>query len=114
MGISIKKQHYLYVIFGINTTCEISKLSQISCNNFEILLVVFMPNITTNHAITDTNFIDAKKVFSDTISITASSLWFLIRSQNDIISARFFSNLSLFHCRDLSPQLSGFFFLSCL
>ena len=25
-------------------------------NNFEILLVVFMPNITTNHAITCTNF----------------------------------------------------------
>ena len=43
-----------------------------------------MPNITTNHAITDANSIDAKKVFSDTISITASSLWCLIRSQNDI------------------------------
>ena len=102
------------MIFGINTTCEISKLSQITCNNFEISLVVFMPNITTNHAITDTNSIDAKKVFSDIISITASSLWCLIRSQNDIFSARFFSYLSLFHCRDLSPQLSGFFFLSCL
>ena len=25
-------------------------------NNFEISLVVFMPNITTNHAITYTNF----------------------------------------------------------
>ena len=25
-------------------------------NKFEILLVVFMPNITTNHAITYTNF----------------------------------------------------------
>ena len=25
-------------------------------NNFEISLVVFMPNITTNHAITCTNF----------------------------------------------------------
>ena len=102
------------MIFGINTTCEISKLSQITCNNFEISLVVFMPNITTNHAITDANSIDAKKGFSDTISITASSLWCLIRSQNDIFSARFFSNLSLLHCRDLSPQLSGFFFLSCL
>ena len=29
---------------------------QITCNNFEKSLVVFMPNITTNHAITYTNF----------------------------------------------------------
>ena len=29
---------------------------QITYNNFEISLVVFMPNITTNHAITYTNF----------------------------------------------------------
>ena len=27
------------------------------CNNFEISLVVFMPNITTNHAITYTNIL---------------------------------------------------------
>ena len=47
---------------GINTTLDISKLSQISLaaceityNNFKISLVVFMPNITTNHAITYTN-----------------------------------------------------------
>ena len=41
-------------VVGINTTRDISKLSQISLayNNFEISLVVFMPNITTNHAIT--------------------------------------------------------------
>ena len=45
-----------YVIFGINTTRDISKLSQITYNNFEISLVVFMPNITTNHAITYTNY----------------------------------------------------------
>ena len=32
---------------------DISKLS----NNFEILLVVFMPSITTNHSITYTNVI---------------------------------------------------------
>ena len=53
------------MIFGINTACDISKLSQIfTCltareityNNFEISLVVFMPSITTNHAITYTNF----------------------------------------------------------
>ena len=43
------------MIFGINTTCDISKLSQITYNNFEISLVVFIPNITTNHAITYTN-----------------------------------------------------------
>ena len=38
------------MIFGINTTSDI-----ITYNNFEISLVVFMPNITTNHAITYTN-----------------------------------------------------------
>ena len=27
------------------------------CNNFEISLVVFVPNITTNHAITYTNIL---------------------------------------------------------
>ena len=43
------------MIFGINTTRDISKLSQITYNNFEISRVVFMPNITTNHAITYTN-----------------------------------------------------------
>ena len=42
------------MIFGINTTRDISKLSQITYNNFEISLVVFMPNIATNHAITYT------------------------------------------------------------
>ena len=42
------------MIFGINTTRDISKLSQITYNNFEISLVVFMPNITANHAITNT------------------------------------------------------------
>ena len=43
------------MIFGINITRDISKLSQISYNNCEISHVVFMPNITTNHAITYTN-----------------------------------------------------------
>ena len=33
---------------------DISKLSQITYNNFEISLVVFMPNITTNDVITYT------------------------------------------------------------
>ena len=49
----------MYVMFGINTTRDISKLSQISravmYNNFEISLVVFMTNITTTHTITYTN-----------------------------------------------------------
>ena len=39
------------VIFGITTTCHISKLSQLY-HNFQISLVLSMPNITTNHAIT--------------------------------------------------------------
>ena len=43
------------MIFGINTTRDISKLSQITYNNFETSLVVFMSNITTNHAISYTN-----------------------------------------------------------
>ena len=55
----------LYVIFGINTTRDISKLSQLHTlyNNFKISLVVFMPNITTNHAITYTKTISLKHVF---------------------------------------------------
>ena len=49
------------MIFGINTTCDISKIvsnfthltaHEITYNNFEISQVVFMPNITTNQAIT--------------------------------------------------------------
>ena len=52
------------MIFGINTTRDISKLSQISravrlvklgITIFEISSVVFMPNFITNHAITYTN-----------------------------------------------------------
>ena len=46
------------MIFGINTTHDISKLSQITCNNFEISLVVFVPNVTTNHAINYTNMVN--------------------------------------------------------
>ena len=42
--------------FGINTTRDKSLTArEITYNNFEISLVVFMPNITTNHAITYTN-----------------------------------------------------------
>ena len=44
-------------MWKLQTFCDISKFSQISItfNNFEISLVLFMPNITTNHAITCTN-----------------------------------------------------------
>ena len=55
------KWHDLYVIYSINATRDISKLSQISLttrkimyNNFDISLVIFVPNITRNHAIFDT------------------------------------------------------------
>ena len=36
---------------------------EITYNNFEISLVVFMPNITTNHAITYTNIISTGLAF---------------------------------------------------
>ena len=46
------------MIFNKNTIRDISKLSQMACeityNNLEISRVVFMPNITTNYAITYT------------------------------------------------------------
>ena len=45
----------MYVIFGVNTTRDISTAREITYNNFEISLVIFMPNITANHAITYTN-----------------------------------------------------------
>jgi len=60
------------VIFGMNTTNDISKLFQITYNqeqkksswynNFEISLAVFMPNIITNHAITYTYTMMAKPI----------------------------------------------------
>ena len=46
------------MIFGINTTSDISKLSQIMYNNFEISLVVLINakyHYYGNHAITFTN-----------------------------------------------------------
>ena len=57
------------MIFGINTTSQISKsrltAREITYNNLEISLVVFMPNITRNHAITYTNFVCVKEsIFS--------------------------------------------------
>ena len=50
----------------MNTTRDILKLSQITYNNFKISLVVFMPNITTNNAITCTNnklFLIVSRIF---------------------------------------------------
>ena len=47
------------MIFGINTTRNILKLPQITYNNFEISLVIFVSNIATNHAITYTNNVNS-------------------------------------------------------
>ena len=57
-----KYYHDLRVIFGRNTTRDISQLFQITYNNFEISLAVFMPNIITNHAITYTYTMMAKPI----------------------------------------------------
>ena len=38
-------------------------------NNFEISLLVFMPNITTNHAITSTNYTTYNDCFVQTIVV---------------------------------------------
>ena len=51
------------MIFGINTTRDISKLSQIMYNNFNISLAVFIQNTTTNHAITYTNTTGRQEIF---------------------------------------------------
>ena len=64
------------VILGINTARDIFKIAssftrltacEIKYNNFEISLVVFMPNITTNHAITYTNDHQSRSLFYRTI-----------------------------------------------
>ena len=47
------------MIFGINTTRNILKLPQITYNNFEISLVIFVSNIATNHAIAYTNNVNS-------------------------------------------------------
>ena len=68
------------MIFSINTTRDISKLSKISLAQrlvklrmtmFEISLVVFMPNITTNHAITYTNCSFEQRRFPTNVRIRA-------------------------------------------
>ena len=47
------KYHSWYFKIASNLTRLTAR--EITYNNFEISLVVFMPNITTNHAITYTN-----------------------------------------------------------
>ena len=49
----LHKHHLWY--FKIVSNFTRLKAREIKYNNFEISLVVFMPNITTNHAITYTN-----------------------------------------------------------
>ena len=44
---------------------------EITYNNFEISLVVFMPNITTNHAITYTNTVTTLFTISDSSFVDA-------------------------------------------
>ena len=80
------------VIFGINNTRDISKLSQITYKNFEIWPVVFMPSITTNHAITYIN----QDVFSSLnfTSIKCVSEPFLVLSQTEM---SYFPPFHIFH-----------------
>ena len=81
------------MIFGINTTSDIFKIvsnfsgltaREITYNNFEISLVVFVPNIATNHAITYTNskglFGDSKVTYRTKRGIYRSkqSLWLAV------------------------------------
>ena len=44
---------------------------EITYNNFEISLVVFMPNVTTNHAITYTNTVTTLFTISDSSFVDA-------------------------------------------
>ena len=61
------------VIFGITTTCAISKLSQLY-HNFEISLLLFMPNVTTNHAITYTYTVVSAWQTTDERGVLGNSL----------------------------------------
>ena len=75
-----KQQHNLY--FWHNYHSLYFKLSQISLsvtyNNFEISLAVFMPNITTHHAITYTNRIKNASKIRECSQSTNSCLTFSI------------------------------------
>ena len=70
------------MIFGINTTnCHkfhSPNGSEIMYNNFEISLVVFMLNITTNHAITYTNLVLITVVTRNTCIIVRHGFMFQI------------------------------------
>ena len=57
-------------------------------NNFEISLVVFMPNITTNHAITYTKTLEISALIEDTIHcylMIPSSIFFLSAFEKNVL-----------------------------
>ena len=70
----------------MNTTRDISYFifrlmaREITYNNFEISLVVFMPNITTNRAITYTNFLAIYLRLSDVKMLRCQSFGALFLS----------------------------------
>ena len=55
LHVKITKLLRVVVYFKIASNFTRLTAREITYNNFEISLVVFMPNITTNHAITYTN-----------------------------------------------------------
>ena len=66
--------------FKIVSTFTRLSARESTCNDFEISLVVSMPNITTNHAITYTNY----------IVLFSSALWkFLFFIRNNFMYANF-------------------------
>ena len=57
MATSPYKECFVIVVYAMISRSLTAR--EITYNNFEISLVVFMPNITTNHAITYTNNTEA-------------------------------------------------------
>ena len=53
------KECFVIVVYAMISRSLTAR--EITYNNFEISLVVFMPNITTNHAITYTNNTEASE-----------------------------------------------------
>ena len=58
---------------------------EISYNNFEILLVVFMPNITTNHAFTYTILMITYQKHYPELGSDTSSVWNFCACFSDVI-----------------------------
>ena len=75
----------------MSTTYDISKLSQITYSNFEISLVVFMPNNTTNHGITYTNIIFPKSRWFFSVSCFLSILTRQAQHLRDLPRAKWLS-----------------------